>query len=236
MVLGGAAPQSLTLLLGAFSAFAFAPEIPGFDHAGFYHRVLAERRVAGRIVVLRSDHDTALATLYRAISGSDEVGRTGRIDVGEVRRTGRSAAHGQAGHPRTGNRGARHGGAAAAHGTARRLTATPRARAATPYVLDGGPATHRAAAVATSALGAIGARGVGAPEIDLIDAQRIGLPRYPIVNVDGSRVCRAAAALIGAHRDIHHAEVANLVLLGAGLLVGGPDGIRPVPLDPVLQR
>jgi hypothetical protein len=30
-VLGGARLESLTLLLGAFSAFAFAPEIPRFD-------------------------------------------------------------------------------------------------------------------------------------------------------------------------------------------------------------
>jgi hypothetical protein len=225
MVLGGVAPESLILLLGAFSAFAFAPEIPGFDRPGFYHRVLAERRVAGRIVVLRSDHDTALATLYRTISGSGEVGRTGRIRV-----------HGRAGHPCTGNRDPRRGGAArAAHATTRRRTAALGPLAATPCVLHGGPATHRAAAVATSALGAVGARGVGAPEIDLIDAQRIGLPRYLIVNVDGSRVCRTTDALIGAHRDIHHAEVANLVLLAAGLLVGGPDGIRPVPFDPVLQ-
>jgi hypothetical protein len=243
MVLGGATAESLTLLLGAFSAFAFAPEIPGFDRAGFYHRVLAERRVAGRIVVLRSDHDTALATLYRAISGSGEVGRTGRIH-----------AHGQAGHPHRGRRDGRRAAAARAHEAAlgesaphgtttyvsgQRPTPAGHARRDTrarPCLLDGGPRTPRAAAVATSALGAVGARGVGAPEIDLIDAQRIGLPKYPIVNVDGSRVCRAADALIGAHRDIHHAEVANLVLLGAGLLVGGPDGIRPVPLDPVLQR
>jgi hypothetical protein len=225
MVLGGAAPESLTLLLGAFSAFAFAPEIPGFAAPGFYHQVLAERRVAGRIVVLRSDHDTALATLYRAISGSGEVGRTGRM-----------RGHGTGRHPRPrSSRDVRRGTAAPMHAAARR----PAPVSACGF--DGGrpvhrtTAGHRSTAVATSALGAVGARGVGAPEIDLIDAQRIGLPRYPIVNVDGSRVCCATDALMGAHRDIHHAEVANLVLLAAGLLVGGPDGIRPVPLDPVLQ-
>jgi hypothetical protein len=120
-VLGGARPESLTLLLGAFSAFAFAPEIPRFDRPGFYHRVLAERLVHGPIVVVRSDHDTALATYYSAFTGSSEVGR---------RRDG-------------------------ARGPGRRTLTE---------------------AVATSALGAVGARGVGAPELDLVDVQRTGIP------------------------------------------------------------
>lgn len=58
-VFGGARPASLMLLLDAFSAFALAPERRGHDRPGFYHRVLAGRRVAGPIVVLRSDHDRA---------------------------------------------------------------------------------------------------------------------------------------------------------------------------------
>jgi len=180
-VLGGARPESLTLLLGAFSAFAFAPEIPRFDRPGFYHRVLAERHVHGPIVVLRSDHDTALATFYRALTGSDEVGR---------RRDG-------------------------ARGPGRRALTEP---------------------VAASALGAVGARGVGAPELDLVDVQRTGIPEYPIVNVDGSRVVRASEPFVGAHRDIYHREVATLVAMAAWLLVGGPDGARKRPLDPRVAR
>ncbi len=182
-VLGGARPESLTLLLAAFSAFAFAPEIPGFDGPGFYHRLLAEQRVDGPIVVLRSDHDTALGTLYEAITGSGEIDR----------HAGRASGNGQ----RPGQLG--------------RAVET----------------------VAASALGAVGARGVGAPELDLVDVQRTGIPSYPIVNVDGSRVVKASGFLLGAHRDIFHREVATLVAMAAGLLVGGPEGARPRPVDSV---
>jgi hypothetical protein len=180
-VLGGAPAESLTLLLGAFSAFAFAPKIPRFDRPGLYCGLLAERRVQGPIAVLRSEHDTALATFYSALSGSGEVGR---------RRNG-------------------------APGPRRGALTEP---------------------VATSALGAVGARGVGAPELDLVDVQRTGIPEYPIVNVDGSRIVRARELLIGAHRDIDHREVATLVAMTAGLLAGGPDGARPRPLDPRVAR
>jgi hypothetical protein len=179
-VLGGAKPESLTLLLGAFSAFAFAPKVPRYARPGFYCRLLTERRVQGPIVVLRSDHDTALATFYRKLAGSDEIGRPGE--------------------------GARE--------PERRTLTEP---------------------VATSALGAVGARGVDAPELDLIDVQRTGIPSYPIVNVDGSRIVRVSAPLLGAHRDIFHREVATLVAMAAGIIVGGPDGARPRPVDPCLD-
>ena len=182
IALGGARPESVTLLLAAFSAFAFAPEIPGFDRPGFYYRVLAERRIAGPIVVLRSDHDTVLGTFYRAVTGSGEIDRQGPgpSDLGKrPRRLGRTAA-----------------------------------------------------TVAASALGAVGARGVGAPELDLVDVQHTGIPRYPIVNVDGSRVVKGSEFLLGAHRDIFHREIAALVGMAAGLLVGGPAGARPKPGDP----
>ncbi len=180
IALGGARPESVTLLLAAFSAFAFAPEIPSFDRPGFYHRVLAERRLAGPIVVLRSDHDTALGTFYRAVTGSGEIDRHGAAHPGKpAGRLGRMAE-----------------------------------------------------TVAASALGAVGARGVGAPELDLLDVQQTGIPSYPIVNVDGSRVVKASGFLLGAHRDIFHREIAALVGMAAGLLVGGPDGARPRPVDP----
>jgi hypothetical protein len=182
-VLGGAQAESLTLLLGAFSAFAFASEVPASDRPGFYHRVLAERRVGGPIAVLYSVHDSALATFYAALSGEADVGR---------RRSGSL-------QPLTPSKG------------------------------PGCPAVT----VATSALGAVGARGVAAPEIDLVEAQRTGVPSYPIVNVDGSRVIRNREPVVGAHRDIFHREVATLVGMAAGLLVGGPDGARPRPVDPL---
>ena len=112
MVLGGARPASLTLLLAAFSAFAFAPAVPGFRRPGFYYPVVAERRVDGPIVVLRSDHDMALGIFYRKVTGSGEV------DRGADKKAGR---------------------------------------------LD------RVATVGASALGAVGARGVGAPEVAALD-------------------------------------------------------------------
>ncbi len=164
-VLGGLRPRSLTLLQAAFSAFAFAPEVPDTDGPGFYHRLLAERRVTDTIAVLYSAHDRALGSLYPAVTGS------GEIDRGRGTRRTREV-------------------------------------------------------VARSALGAVGARGVGAPEVDLVEVQRIGLPRRPVVNVNGSRVVRASEWLVGAHRDIHHPEIARLIAMAAGLLQGGPDGVR----------
>jgi hypothetical protein len=190
LVLGGVAPQSLVLLLAAFSAFAFAPRVPGAERPGVYHRVLAERRVRGPIVVLRSDHDTALTTFYRALTGPAEVGRA----------RGPRAAVSADGAP----------------GPGRRATAL----------------SPVAVSVATSALGAVGARGVDAPELALGLVSQTGLPRVPIVNIDGSGIVRAREPLVGAHRDIHHREVATLIGLAAGLLVGGPDGVRAPRLDP----
>ena len=85
--------------------------------------------------------------------------------------------------------------------------------------------------VAASAIGFLGARGVGAPELSLLDVQRTGLARVPVVNVDGSRVVKAREPLVGAHRDIFHPEIATLVAMAAGLIAGGPDGARARPVD-----
>jgi hypothetical protein len=182
MALGGVRPASVTLLLAAFSAFAFAPSIPGYRRPGLYYPVLAERRVDAPIVVLRSDHDAALGTFYRTVTGS------GAVDLGSAPDPGRPVGR-----------------------------------------------LGRAATIAASALGAVGARGVGAPELDLLDVQRTGIPQYPIVNVDGSRVVKASGSLLGAHRDILRREIATLAGMAAGLLVGGPAGARPVPLDPLVR-
>jgi hypothetical protein len=173
-VLAGVRPESLVLLLAALFAFAFAEEVPHMERPGAYRRVVAEKLVAGPIVVLRSDHDRVLGTLYPAAIQGDRVDRA-------------AAAGGR-------------------HGRTREL-------------------------VAQNAMGAVGARGVGALEFDLLDALKTGLPRC-VVNVDGSRVVNRADPFIGAHCDVYHDEIAMLVLLGAGLLQGGPAGTRPRPVTP----
>ncbi len=158
-VLGGARPESLVLLQAAFSAFAFAEEVPGARHPGLYHRVLAEPLVTGRLVALRSTHDALLTALYPILTGASRVDRPGRL--GRMREI-----------------------------------------------------------VAASGLGVVGVRGVGAPEVEILPAQRLGLPLRPVVNVEASRV-------IKAHHDILHPEVATTILMASGWLVGGPDGPRP---------
>ena len=65
----------------------------------------------------------------------------------------------------------------------------------------------------------------------MLDVQRTGLARVPVVNVYGSRVVKAQEPLIGAHRDIFHPEIATLVAMAAGLIAGGPDGARARPVD-----
>src|SRR5439155_10000944 len=188
-VLGGVRPRSLTLLQAAFSAFAFAPEVPGFDCPGFYHRVIADEQVRGPIVVLRSIHDAALRIFYPSVTSSGEANRS---------QAAQSGSNGEGGSVMPGRWG------------------------------------YMKQVVATSALGAVGARGVGAAEVDLLDAQFTGIPRQPIVNVDGSKLLRGAGEPFGAHRDIHRPEVAALVLMAAGLLEGGPERARPrrvTPLD-----
>jgi hypothetical protein len=172
-VLGGLRPESLVLLQAAFSAFAFAEAVPSMKRPGFYHRVLAERLVTGRIVALRSDHDRALGALYPAVTWGGQVNR-----------------------------------------------ATP----------DQGRLRHVREEIARSAMGAVGARGVGAPELDLVTTQRTGIPRS-IVTIDGSRVVTRNDWLIGAHCDIYHDEIATLVLMAAGLLQGGLEGPRPRPVS-----
>jgi hypothetical protein len=183
MVLGGVRPASLTLLRAPFSAFAFAPEVPGFDRPGFHYRLLAERRIDGPVVVLRCDGDPGLGAFYRAIGEPGDIAGHGARDARRL----------------SGRRG-------------------------------------RADIVAASALGAVGARGVGAPELDLLDAPHTGIPRYPIVNVDGSGAMRPRARWATAPGDVFPREVATLAALAAGLLVGGPDGARTPPRDPRFDR
>jgi hypothetical protein len=93
----------------------------------------------------------------------------------------------------------------------------------------------RDARIATSALAVVGARGVAAPELDLGTVQQTGIPTYPIVNVDGTRVLRARREPMEPHADIFYSEVATLVAMAAGLVVGGPERSRPTPLDPLFR-
>jgi len=174
-VLGGLRPESLVLLQAAFSAFAFAEEVPSTKRPGFYRRVMAEQMVSGPIVAVRSDHDRALNTLYPTVTWGSQVDRAAPnpARLGRVRE-----------------------------------------------------------AVARSAMGAAGMLGVGAAELDLVDVQKTGIPRHA-VTIDASRVITNVEWLIGAHRDIYHDEIANLMLLAAGLLTGGPAGLRPKPLSPI---
>jgi hypothetical protein len=176
-VLAGARPESLTLLLGAFSAFAFAPAVPGFKRPGVYHALVAQRRVERPIVVLRSDHGLVLHQFSPL--GLSAPAMT------------RPAAPGRGGRAR--------------------------------------------AVVATSTIGIVGARGVGAPTLTLAETGRVGLPTYPVVNVDGSALLKTTDTVGGTHDDICHSAIATLILLAGGLLHGGPDGIRPPRLDPIAR-
>ena len=87
--------------------------------------------------------------------------------------------------------------------------------------------------VVRSAMGAVGARATGAPDLELLTAVTTGLPPGPVVNVDASRVITRPAWLIGAHGDIHHEAIATLILLAAGLLTGSPSGARPRRTSPL---
>ena len=74
-VLGGLQADSLILLLGAFSAFAFAEEVPGTRRPGAYRRGVTEDLVRAPVVALHSDHDRALRTLYPALTWGGQVDR-----------------------------------------------------------------------------------------------------------------------------------------------------------------
>jgi hypothetical protein len=74
-VLGGLRPQTLILLHAAFSAYAFAEEVPGTKRPGFYRRVVSDGMVTGPIVALRSVHDRALTTLYPTVTWGQQVDR-----------------------------------------------------------------------------------------------------------------------------------------------------------------
>ncbi|MBI2524438.1 MAG: hypothetical protein HYV93_00485, partial [Candidatus Rokubacteria bacterium] len=91
---------------------------------------------------------------------------------------------------------------------------------------------HVREVVAASALGFAGARGVLAPQFDLLEVQRTGLPCQPVINVNASKVVRESQWLLGAHRDIYHPEIAMLILMAAGQIKGSPEGPRRPPLSP----
>jgi hypothetical protein len=107
--------------------------------------------------------------------------------------------------------------------------------AAVPKPTAPGGRGHARTVVATSTIGVAGVRGVGAPGLTLAEVGRVGLPQYPVVNVDGTALVKAGDVVGGAHGDICRPEIATLILLAGGLLQGGPDGIRPPRLDPIIR-
>ncbi len=57
--------ESLTLLQGALSLWAFCDDIPSLPgQAGYFHRIVSEGRVRGPVVATRSRHDRAVGTWY----------------------------------------------------------------------------------------------------------------------------------------------------------------------------
>ncbi|WP_432087435.1 hypothetical protein [Streptomyces sp. bgisy095] len=57
--------DSLTLLQGALSLWAFAPSIPDTGRHGFFHPLVARDLVRGPVVATQSRHDRALAWFFR---------------------------------------------------------------------------------------------------------------------------------------------------------------------------
>jgi hypothetical protein len=57
--------DSVVLVQGAVSLWCYAPSIP-FDNAGagYFSRILAEKKIRGPLVTTRSKHDTAVGVLY----------------------------------------------------------------------------------------------------------------------------------------------------------------------------
>src|SRR5207245_2147425 len=89
--------------------------------------------------------------------------------------------------------------------------------------------------VARSAMGAVGMRGVGAPELDLVGVQKTGIPRR-VVNRLGAaarRPARLAEAAFGSGRGATAVEEGRTNSLGLVLALGRPAAIDGRK-DPVL--
>lgn len=64
--------DSLALVQGAVSLWCYSPRVlTSIGEKGYFHRIITERRVRGPIITTRSEHDTAVRTMYpNALSGN----------------------------------------------------------------------------------------------------------------------------------------------------------------------
>jgi hypothetical protein len=63
--------DSLSLLQGALSLWSYASDIPHAPGtAGYFHRIIADRRVAGPVITTQSEYDTAVGRLYPLAAGA----------------------------------------------------------------------------------------------------------------------------------------------------------------------
>jgi hypothetical protein len=63
--------DSLALVQGALSLWSYCPDIPYWrGRPGYFHRIVAERRVAGPIITTQSDFDQAVGKWYRLSAGA----------------------------------------------------------------------------------------------------------------------------------------------------------------------
>jgi hypothetical protein len=63
--------DSLALVQGALSLWSYCPDIPSRrGRPGYFHRIVADRRVAGPIITTQSEHDLAVGRWYRLSAGA----------------------------------------------------------------------------------------------------------------------------------------------------------------------
>jgi hypothetical protein len=84
--------DSLALAQGAFSLWSYCPDIPSrHGRAGYFHPIIADRRVAGPIITTQSEFDTAVGKWYPLGAGAAR-----QIDLapGELPRYGAVGTYG----------------------------------------------------------------------------------------------------------------------------------------------
>jgi hypothetical protein len=62
--------HSLVLVQGALSLWSYCPDIPGRGQPGYFHPIVAGRRVSGPIITTRSEYDTAVGKWYPLGAGA----------------------------------------------------------------------------------------------------------------------------------------------------------------------
>ena len=61
--------NSLTLIQGAVSLWAYCPDVPKSKNPGYFYPLIRNKKVAGPILTTLSEHDTAVGKLYPLASG-----------------------------------------------------------------------------------------------------------------------------------------------------------------------